>query len=75
MTSPSCAPQWPTVALFGGPLVEGMGKTVSMVFGTTLHPERGARDLVKRCGDDGTRAQFVGGGGDSPRRSSGSAFL
>jgi hypothetical protein len=62
------------VALFGGPLVEGMGKTVSTVFGTTLQPERGARDLVERCSDDGTRAQFVGGGGIH-RRSSGSAFL
>jgi hypothetical protein len=48
MTSPSSAPQCPAVALFGGPLVEGMGKMVSTIFGTTLQPERGARDLVEQ---------------------------
>jgi hypothetical protein len=73
-TSPSSTPRWPTVALCEGPPAEGVGKTLSTVFGGALQPEGGAWDVAERCDDDGIGARF-GGGEKIHCGSSGGAFL
>jgi hypothetical protein len=49
------------VALCEGPPAEGVGKTLSTVFGGALQPEGGAWDVAEWCDDDGTGARFGGG--------------